>query len=673
MSELLENLALQGGIARDADGVWRAVRPLEISDLPPRIEGVIAERMARLEPELRDLLQAASVQGETFTAQVLARVRVLDETSLIRRLTQDLEKRHGLIRSQGALSEHSVRLYPYRFEHNLIQQYLYDQLSLPERETLHAQTGQALEDLYAENLSAVALPLAHHFSQAHQEDKALPYLVQAANQRLASYAYSEALTLYEGALELGASLRSSQSLPLLQRAFEGRGRTLLAKGDLPEVRANYQRMLEVAQQRSSAPMQVAAYNLLAEWVSNFEGNFAEAAGLLEKALQNARGAQDHQSVAQTLFSMCGLFMKMGQFAEAQKCLEEAHALSRSLGDKARMAMTLAHIAVLYQTLCRFELALQYGQEVATLARQVGAQETLAEMLLSPLSTSSIRLGRLSAAETFVEEAISIVKKIGFLPLHPLSHTFRAEIKAFQGQFQTVFSDLEEAIQVSEKFGFRQFLAYALALLGFMYTTLGDLGRALSAHQRAVEEHNKPGGGVFKAWVLGYRGVCHLLRGEPAQALPSLQEVLASGGLGAFMVRPMVLRGLAWAYLQEGDHTEASQHLEQALTLASSTGMVLEEAEGLLLRAQLPDGDHQRALGDVNRAIHLAQPSPLILWRAYALLGQLQRNSGDLEGSKQSLVIGRGILEKIAETISDLQLRDTFLQTPLAHSLFEPAT
>ena len=55
----------------------------------------------QLEEEQRETLTIASVEGEDFTAQVIARVQEIPERRLMRDLSQELEKRHRLVRERG--------------------------------------------------------------------------------------------------------------------------------------------------------------------------------------------------------------------------------------------------------------------------------------------------------------------------------------------------------------------------------------------------------------------------------------------------------------------------------------------------------------------------------------------------------------------------------------------
>lgn len=113
--ELLREMQTRGDLILDAAERWIEGPALDWSTLPARVEGVIDERISRLEPELRDILTLASVEGETFTVQVLAGVQGQPERQLIQRLVNDLERRHRLISEHGVARWNGLRLYQFRF------------------------------------------------------------------------------------------------------------------------------------------------------------------------------------------------------------------------------------------------------------------------------------------------------------------------------------------------------------------------------------------------------------------------------------------------------------------------------------------------------------------------------------------------------------------------------
>jgi tetratricopeptide (TPR) repeat protein len=173
----------------------------------------------------------ASVEGEQFTAQVIARVQEADEREIIHHLSGALEQRHRLVRAQGVRDVSGLRLSLHRFQHNLFQKYLYDGLNPAERAYLHADVGNALEALYADHPEelAVAPPqLARHFQEAGLNEKAIGYLQQAGARAVQVSAHQEAIAHFSQAmrcletlpetpqrLQTELALQASLAVPLL--------------------------------------------------------------------------------------------------------------------------------------------------------------------------------------------------------------------------------------------------------------------------------------------------------------------------------------------------------------------------------------------------------------------------------------------------------------------------
>jgi ABC-type oligopeptide transport system substrate-binding subunit len=198
--ELVREMRQRGDIVRDEQGRWVEGAELNWQTLPARVEAVIKERLGRLEPGLREMLTIASVEGETFTAQVVARVQSVPERQILRHLSQELAGRHHLVREQGEDPSGSRILSGYRFTHALFQQYLYNGLGSGERRLLHAEIAQALEELYQDRLEAVTVHLARHYAEAGQDEKAVDYLRQAGDRARGLYAHQEATNYYRQAL-----------------------------------------------------------------------------------------------------------------------------------------------------------------------------------------------------------------------------------------------------------------------------------------------------------------------------------------------------------------------------------------------------------------------------------------------------------------------------------------
>jgi DNA-binding SARP family transcriptional activator len=183
-AELVHDMQARGDLKQDEAGSWVAGEAIDWQTLPTRVEGLIETRLHRLDATQQALLTTACVEGERFTACVVARVHGLDERAVVQQLSRNLDKGQRLITAQAVERVGDQRLSRYRFRYHLIQHYLYHNLDAPQRTYLHEAVGAALEALYGERTQQAAIQLARHFQRAGITDKAVRYLLQAGEQAL---------------------------------------------------------------------------------------------------------------------------------------------------------------------------------------------------------------------------------------------------------------------------------------------------------------------------------------------------------------------------------------------------------------------------------------------------------------------------------------------------------
>ena len=200
--ELLRAMQERSDLLKDPDGAWIEGQALDWEVLPARVEAVFEERIDRLDLELQELLTIASVEGEVFTAQVVAKVQNVPERSTLHRLSQDLERQHRLVREQEEVYIYQRRISRYRFGHILFQNYLYKRLGQGEQRLLHADVAAALEKLYVGQLDEMAVQLAQHFHQAGDDSRAFHYFTLAAERAARLYESGEAITHFTRAIQL---------------------------------------------------------------------------------------------------------------------------------------------------------------------------------------------------------------------------------------------------------------------------------------------------------------------------------------------------------------------------------------------------------------------------------------------------------------------------------------
>jgi adenylate cyclase len=222
--ELLRAFQERGDLAHDEDGHWVEGPDLRWEGLPPRVEAVIAERVSRLPRKGRRLLEAASVEGESFSAEVAARALGVEPAWALQWLSGPLSGEIRLVQAIGvqSLPAGGRPLSRYRFAHALFQEYLYGHLDAVDRAHLHGEVGAALEGLCQGDEVAVAQSspqLARHYEQAGRLLEAARYRLEAGRWAVRLAALDEAISHLERGLALLEGIPASRERLRLELAL----------------------------------------------------------------------------------------------------------------------------------------------------------------------------------------------------------------------------------------------------------------------------------------------------------------------------------------------------------------------------------------------------------------------------------------------------------------------
>ncbi len=187
-------------------------RPLSSVDrtLPDGIAAVIRQKVDRLDAADQKLLEAASVEGEQFTAALVSSLVASEELEVEERLHR-VAKLHRLIEPAGEtefpIGTSSSR---FRFVHSLYQHALYDALAPKRRELFHRRAAEELERLHAPRPQASLVPTAVHFEKGRDFPRAIGKRLAAAE--LSAWRNpKDARPHLETALELAARLPEAEA------------------------------------------------------------------------------------------------------------------------------------------------------------------------------------------------------------------------------------------------------------------------------------------------------------------------------------------------------------------------------------------------------------------------------------------------------------------------------
>jgi len=248
--ELLRHMKDAGHLKKDSEGYWTATGELSWESLPARIDGVISQRVAALNEAERQLLEAASVAGESFLADVVAEAISQDVREVIRSLSGALTRKFGLVTAQGFEQAAGQRVARYQFRHNLFRDFFYLRLDPIERVLLHEAVALALEGLYQDETMDRAAQLAFHFGEASLVGKATQYRVVAGHRARENYANAEALLHYRAAAGFlanvsGKEMDAPRRDRMLAEVLGGMGLVLQLDGRFEEAKDTFAQALDL--------------------------------------------------------------------------------------------------------------------------------------------------------------------------------------------------------------------------------------------------------------------------------------------------------------------------------------------------------------------------------------------------------------------------------------------
>ena len=646
--ELLRYLQERGDLTQDAQGRWVAPAQLEWPHLPARVEGVIEERIGRLAEELRQTLTVASVEGEDFTAEVVARVQAVQARELVRRLSGELERQHRLVQAEGLQRVGGQRLSRYRFQHNLFQRYLYDELDEGERSYLHEDVGMALEALYGDQRDAIVVQLARHFAEAGIADKAAVYLRQAGDQAATRYAHVEALDYYGRALELTPEQAAEERYALLL----AREKVLGLQGNREAQRRDLEALGALAGDDVGQQAEVLLRKAqLAEVTGDFGGAITAAQSSVRLAQQAHK--MPVQAVSHRVWG--GALIRQGKIAEAHMQLEQALRSSRELGDRQGEGLALGRFGQAAYFKGDHAAALDYYQQALEIFQQVGDHHGEATVLgrMGPICAEQ---GDLQAARRYFEKTLSLARQLGFRHGEATALGNLGNVCAEQGDYRASRSYFDQSYRLCEETGDLEGAGRVLGNLGALCCDQGDLPAAITAMEEALVIARRIGSARNEEKVLGNLGDICREQGDYTAARTQHERALEiarqMGNRGSEIVH---LNGLSADLAAQGDYAAAEAYAREALQMARDSGDRDGESDSLLYLGTIQEalGGLAQARDSYERSLGLARE--LDNRRAESIrlsaLGQLLGHLGELAAAREVLEQALHIAEEIHDPLT----------------------
>lgn len=654
--ELYRHLAEEGLIADAGSG--------GIADLgiPETVRHVLVRRLSRLSEESARVLRIACAFSGGFTFPVLQRLSGLSEARLLDAIDEAL--RGGFIRPPRSASSH------YDFSHALVRHALLEELNPDRAMRLRRRIAEALEEIYADCLTAHAGEIAAHYHASRAlpgGERGVEHALRAADRAGAVAAHEQAVGFLRMARDLtsdGPPARRAEVLCrlaiaeadalLLAEAADSAELALIghaeADGDqhvqadfLARIakklkdggadRHTWERLVErgLALTAGHRDLTWARLTLLrdpVEVVLAGDVNLARWLGHDPDAVATARAEGNEEDYAMTL-----------EPYEWRSREDTAATLALARSWQTPAAMIQGYNAVVRDLLHRHDAARSAFdplEEMLSVSRRHGSIPGHVEALVQ-LSFARGLLGDLEGQTAALEQARELVDRLG------RTHRLRGVVESGGADihgFLAGESDWERQAAMAKAFVARA--ETARTPLGFVFTSLAILDHAFAGnHGEAIRlvdaltpvlermppvHYHQATTADFIAWALW-----ELNKARPAAAYLRLVRDMVGAGVSGPLVGSHALT-LARMHALLGDDEESAQCFAQARVDLARTGKLPmramadhDEAVALMRRGA---SDRQRVGGLLDAAVAAFGSLAMTGWRDRAL--RLRRKLGGVD-------------------------------------------
>lgn len=540
--ELLHELRSRGGLQRGGDGSWRVGPALDWEAMPARVEGMVRARLAHVDDELRAVLAVASVEGEEFTAEVVAAAHGIEPRRLVALLGREAAGSRRLVHDLGVARVGGRRVSRYRFRHHLFQRFLYGSLGPSQRAYLHEAVGRAIESLHGSAEGAAAVLLARHYREAGLVERSVPAALAAGRRALDLAAGEEAA----GHLRVGlAALEEAHDLP---HADALELRLLLALGTALHATEGY------ASEGAGAASERA--RALAERVGADDERFQAAWNLWVYHVQHAR-IEAARTVADELLALAERTGDDGMLLQAHHSLWFT-TLAQGAFDQAR-----AHAEIgmaLYDPDRHHVHSVSFGGHDPGVCARLFAARALWS------------LGDAEQARALVHEAQDLADRLAHPPTRVHASVFGAEVLLLDGEGMEALRLAERAHELAEDLGLPHWSAWSAILTGCARVAGGDMPDGITAIEEGLEAYRATGGELEQPVFLGRLADAYLRSGALEKARASLDAAkLLATRTGERRYDAELARVEALLQRASGRTEAAAEALDRALTIARHQG------------------------------------------------------------------------------------------------------
>ncbi len=611
--------------------------------LPESVKDIVMHRVGDLSANAKRVLKIAAVIGEEFRGRLLEEM-IGDMDMFLDGIDELIERR--ILREKRGLEKEV-----YEFDHRLIQQAVYHDLTKHSRQVRHREIGKKLEGFLKED-EDVVYDLSRHFYLGKTPDKSLEYSLKAAERAEDMYAHEEALKFYGYALEsidevgpgrkdeigvekndilqdlgdicnmTGKYDRSMDHYKgALELADEDQKKAELY-GNMAEVlidEGGYEESLKYCEKGLSLidEENIKRVRLLNKkgWAFIRQGDYDEAIQVFSKELDLAESLDDREERAQALHDLGTVRLRKGDHDKAEDLLKRAIEIGQKVEDSEGPSDSFNNIGVLKRYNGELDEALEYQEKSLEISRKIGNKSGVASSLNNMGLIYSDK-GNLDKALEHYKKSHDIYEEIGNRSGITISYNNIGLNHSKKGELDEALEYYERSLEIREEIGDKSGISMSFSNIGDIYRIKGELDKALEYHKRSLDIAEAIGEKEGMVRTLTELASTQLKREEIEEARSNAQKALQiATDMGFELGESRCQKVLGMVSREQKNWAKSEERFEKSIEFLEDGQDEEELAEtryeyGSMLAEK---GQEERAREHLEKALSMFEGMGMQLW------------------------------------------------------------
>jgi len=444
IEEFIKSLKDLKIVEREAN-TYRLSKDVHRLTIPSTIQDVIMARVDSLSERAKEVLQMGSVIEREFSYPLINRVTGFLEKELLSYLS--------ILKDSELLYERGI--YPqsnYIFKHALTREVVYDSILAKRKKKLHEEIGNAIEELYKDNLSEHYEVLAEHYFLSEN------YLKSAEYSRLAGKKAEKTASFNDAIIHSKKRVASLERLPqtddIQKQIIDARtilGLYIAQMNYHVEAKEAIDPIIDLAIKRDYKRRLCQIYTILGAYYWFVEDNYPETFKALEQALKISEEVKDIVSlVLASYWYGCALAYNC-EFERSENYFRRAidiNVAAKNLWGISTMKSNLAYLPYWHQG--RMNLAFRTSNEGLQIAEESGDiyPKVMAYVIHG---VSCYGKGLLEEAEKYLLRGLEFCERIDFAVWDGGAQFHLGDTYYDMGNFQRSKEHYEKAIWALERY------------------------------------------------------------------------------------------------------------------------------------------------------------------------------------------------------------------------------